>query len=170
MESWGSSLGFNPVQVVVMKASVDLLDQLGRSPQVDLSGMEIHMAHIGGQPGESGVEILSVPIPGQQPVNRKGMSQVVDAGTGVLGVTNPAPLQQVLEGLMDGAGGQAAGSLVEEERGVGRAGLHLQSSVQILFQRPAGGRTQRYPTSFSELAFGDVEALLGAVEVLDVQG
>jgi len=61
MESWGSSLGINPVQVVVMKASVDLLDQLGRSPQVDLSGMEIHMAHIGGQPGEPGVELPSVP-------------------------------------------------------------------------------------------------------------
>jgi len=74
MESWGSSLGFNPMQVVVMKAPVDLLDQLRGSPQVDLSGMEIHMAHIGGQPGEPGVEILSVPIPGQQPVNRKGVS------------------------------------------------------------------------------------------------
>jgi hypothetical protein len=53
------------MQVVVMKAPVNLLDQLRGSPQVDLSGMEIHMAHIGGQPGEPGVEILSVPIPGQ---------------------------------------------------------------------------------------------------------
>jgi hypothetical protein len=90
MESWGSSLGFNPMQVVVMKAPVDLLDELWGSPQVDLSGMEIHMAHIGGQPGESGVEILSVPIPGQQPVNCKGVSQVMDAGAGVLVVTDPA--------------------------------------------------------------------------------
>ncbi len=73
-----------------MKAPVDFLDQLGGSLQVDLSGVEIHVAHIGGQPGESGVEILSVPIPGQQPVNRKGVSQVVDAGAGVLVVTNAA--------------------------------------------------------------------------------
>jgi hypothetical protein len=78
------------MQVVFMKAPVDLLDQLRGSLQVDLSGVEVHMAHIGGQPGESGVEILSVPIPGQQPVNGKGVSQVVDARAGVLVVTNAA--------------------------------------------------------------------------------
>jgi len=72
----------------MMKAPVDLLDQLRRSPQVDLSGMEIHVAHVGGQPREPGVEILSVPIPGQQSVNRKGVSQVVDAGASVLGGTS----------------------------------------------------------------------------------
>ena len=71
---------------------------------------------------------------------------------------------------MDGAGGQTAGSLVEEEWGVGRAGPHLQPLVQVLLQRPAGGSAQGYPTSLSKLAFGDVEALLGAVEVLEIQG
>jgi hypothetical protein len=88
-----------------MKALVDLFDQLWGGLQVDLSGMEIHMAHISGQPGEAGVDILSVPIPGQQSMNCKGVSQVVDAGAGVLGVMNPAPSQQVLEGLVDGTGG-----------------------------------------------------------------
>ena len=110
--------------------------------------------------GSLGVDVLSVPIPGQQSVNGKGVSQVVDAGAGGLVVTNPHLPQQVLEGLMDGAGGQAAGSLVEEERGVGRAGPHLQSLVQVLLQHPAGGSAEGHPTSLSELAFGDVEALL----------
>ena len=73
-----------------MKAPVDLFDQFWGSPQVDLSGMEIHVAHIGGQPGKPGVDILSVPIPGQQSVDRKGVSQVVDAGAGVLGVKDAA--------------------------------------------------------------------------------
>ena len=52
--------------------------------------MDIHVAHIGGQPGKPGIDILSVPIPGQQPVNRKGVSQVVDARAGVLAVTDSA--------------------------------------------------------------------------------
>ena len=132
--SWGSSLGFNLMQVVVMKAPIDLFDQLRGCLQVDLSGMDIHMAHIGGQPWKPGVDILSVPIPGQQPVNRKGVSQVVDAGAGELAVTDSALPQQVLEGLIDGAGVQAAGSLVEEERGVGRAWRHLQPFAQVLLQ------------------------------------
>jgi hypothetical protein len=114
-------LGFNLIQVVVMKALVDLGDELRCCLQVDLSGVDIHMAHIGGQPWKPGVEILSVPIPGQQPLNRKCVSQVVDAGAGELAVTDPALPQQIAEDLVDGARRQAAGSLIEEERGVGRA-------------------------------------------------
>jgi hypothetical protein len=74
-----------------MKAPVDLFDQLWGSPQVDLSGMEIYMAHIGGQPGKPGVDILSVPIPGQQSVDRKGVSQVVDARAGGLAMRDSGP-------------------------------------------------------------------------------
>jgi hypothetical protein len=51
--------------------------------------------------------------------------QVVDAGTGELAVTDSALPQQVAEGLVDGARRQAAGSLIEEERGVGGAWSHL---------------------------------------------
>ena len=60
------------------------------------------------------------------------MSQVVDTGAGELAVTDPALPQQVVEGLMDGAVGQAAGSLVEQERGVGRAWPHLEPFVQVV--------------------------------------
>ena len=102
-----------------MKAPIDLFDQFDSSLQVDLSGMDIHVAHIGCQPRKPGVYILSVPIPGQQPVNRKGVPEVVDAWAGVFAVTDPALPQQVPEGLVGGALVQASGSLVDEERRVG---------------------------------------------------
>ena len=98
------------------------------------------------------------------------MSQIVDAGTGELAVTDPALLQQVPEGLVDGARSQAAGSLIEQERGVGRAWLDLQPFVQVLLECLGGRSAQRHPTSLSELALGDVEALLSLLEVLPVQG
>jgi len=163
-------MGFDLMQVVVMKAPIDLLDQLRCSPQVELSGMDIHVAHIGCQPRKPCVDILSVPIPGQQPVNRKGVPEVVDAGAGVLAVMDCALPQQVPEGLINGRVVEAAGSLVEEERGVGRAWLHLQPFAQVLLKRSAGGSAQGRQAGLSELAFGYVEALFGAVEVLQVQG
>ena len=97
-----------------MKAPMYLFDQFRCGAQVDLSGMDIHMAHIGCKPRKSCVDIFSVPIPGQEPVNGKGVSEVVDAGAGVLAVGDTALSQQVPEGLIDGAVVQAAGSLVEE--------------------------------------------------------
>lgn len=95
-----------------MKAAIDLCDQLRCSPQIDLSGMDIHVTHIGCQPRKPCVDILSVPIPGQQPVNRKGVPDVVDARAGVFAVMDTALSQQVPEGLIDGAVVQAAESLV----------------------------------------------------------
>jgi hypothetical protein len=96
-------LGFNPIQVVAIKAPIDLCNQLRGCLKVDVSGMDIHVAHIGSQPWKPGVDVLSVPIPGQEPPNRKGVSEIVDAGTGKLAVRDPALPQQVAEGLVDGA-------------------------------------------------------------------
>ncbi len=92
-----------------MKAAIDLYDQLRCSRQIDLSGMDIHVAHIGCQPRKSCVDILSVPIPGQEPVNGKSVSEVVDAGAGVLAVGDTALSQQVPKGLIDGAGVEGGG-------------------------------------------------------------
>jgi len=100
------------MQVVVMKTLMDLFDQFRCGTQVDLSGMDIHMAHIGCEPWKPCVHILSVPIPGQESVNRKSVSDVVDTGTGVLVVMDIALPQQMPEGLIDGAVVQSAGSLV----------------------------------------------------------
>lgn len=132
-----------------MKAPIDLLDQFRCGSQVDLSGMDIHMAHIGCQPGKPCVDILSVPIPGQQPVNRKGVSEVVYAGAGVLAVMDTALTKQAPKGLIDGAVVQAAGSLVDKERRVGRAWPHLQPFTHVLLQSLAGGITQEHPAGLS---------------------
>ena len=115
-----------------MKAPVDLFDQFRGSLQVDLSGMDIHVAHIGCQPWKPGIDILSVLIPGQQPINRKSVPEVVDARACVFAVMDGALPQQVPEGLVDGALVQASGSLVEEERRVGRAWHPFQPFVHIL--------------------------------------
>ena len=153
-----------------MKAAIDLCDQLRCSPQIDLSGMDIHVAHIGCQPWKPCIDILSVPIPGEEPVNRKSVPEVVDAGAGVFAVMDTALSQQVPEGLIDGAVVQAAGSLVEEERGVERAWPHLQPFAHVLLKCLAGGSAYGHPACFSELAFFYIEHLLFAVEVLQVQG
>jgi len=158
------------MQVVVIKAPIDLCNQLRCCLQVDLSGMDIHVAHIGGQPWKPGIDVLSIPIPGQQPLNRKCVSQIVDAGTGERVVMDAALPQQGLEGMMDGAVVQAGRSLVQEEGGVGRAWPHLEPFVKVLLECLGGRSAQRHPTSLSELALGDVEALLGLLEVLLVQG
>jgi hypothetical protein len=42
--------------------------------------------------------------------------------------------------------------------------------MQVVLKYLGGGSAQRHPTSLSELALGDVEALLGLLEVLSVQG
>jgi hypothetical protein len=105
---------FDLGQVVVMEAPVDLFDQFRGSLQVDLSGMDIHVAHIGCQPWKPGINVLSVPIPGQQPINCKSVPEVMDAWTGVSGMMDTALLQQAPESLVDGALVQAPGSLIEE--------------------------------------------------------
>ena len=150
------------MQVVVMKAPMDLFYQFRCGAQVDLSGMDIHMAHIGCEPRKPCVDILSVPIPGQESMNRKSVSDVMDTGPGVLAVMNTALSQQLPEGLIDGAVVQLAGSLVEKQRGVGRAWPHLQPFIHVLLQSSTGRTTQGHPACLSELAFCDIEHLLFA--------
>ena len=91
------------MQVVVMKAPMDLFDQFRCCAQVDLSGMDIHMAHIGCQPRKPCVDILSIPIPGQESMNREGVPDVVYSGSVAFAVMNIALSQQMLEGLIDRA-------------------------------------------------------------------
>jgi len=161
---------FDLIQVVGIKAPVDLFDQLGGRLHVDVRGVDIDMAHIGCQVRKPGVNIVSVSIPGQQPVNRKGMSEVVDAGAGVCAVMDTALPEHMPEGLINGRLVQGSGSLVDEERRVGRAWPYLQACVHVSLKGSAGRRAQGRPAGLSELAFGYVEAPLGVVEVLQVQG
>jgi hypothetical protein len=76
----------------------------------------------------------------------------------------PTSAQELLEGVVDGRVVQAAGTLVQEQRGVRRAGTDPVSCLQVLLQGVAGGAAQGYPAGFAELSLGKVEALLVAVE------
>jgi hypothetical protein len=100
------------LEVVTVETPGYLFGQLRRGSQVDLGGMDIHMSQIGRQPRQARVYIRAVPVPGQQPVNGKGVSQVMNAGAGVLAVGNGAPAQQLPKGVVDRDMMQAPGSLV----------------------------------------------------------
>jgi hypothetical protein len=97
-----------------MKAPMDLFDQFRCSPQVDLGGMDIHMAHIGGKIRKPRVHILFVPIPGQESMNREGVPDVVYSGAGVFAVMDIALSQQMPEGLIHRTVVQTAASLVDK--------------------------------------------------------
>lgn len=153
-----------------MKAPMDLFDQFRCGAQVDLRGMDIHMAHIGCKPRKPCVHILSVPIPSQESMNCEGVPDVVYSGAGVLVVMDSALPQQMPEALIDRAVVQTAGSLVDKERRVGRSWCHLQAFTHVVLQSSAGGFTQGHPAGLSELALGYIEPLLGEMEVLQVQG
>ncbi len=121
-----------------MKAPMDLFDQFRCGAQVNLGGMDIHMAHIGCEPWKPCVHILSVPIPCQESMNCEGVPDVVYAGAGVSVVMDIALSQQMPEGLIDRAVMQTAGSLVDKEGRVGRSWRHLQAFTSVLLQSLAG--------------------------------
>ena len=152
-----------------MEAPGNLFGQLRRGLKIDLGGIDIHMPHIGCQPRQPRVHILPVPVPGQQSVDRKGVSQVVDSGGGRFAVGDFALVQQPSKGLIDRAVVQAPGSQVQEQRRVRRVRLNTKAPVQIRLQRPAGGSAQGNPTGLAELAFGNEEPLFIAVKVFQIQ-
>ncbi len=68
---------------MIMETIADLFKQFGCGPQVDMSGTNTYMAHIGGKGREPGVDILLVPVPCQQSMHCEAMSQIMDTWTGV---------------------------------------------------------------------------------------
>ena len=81
------------MQVVIAEPLVYLFEQLGRGLQIDVRGTDIYMTHIGGKSGEPGVDILSIPVPGQQSVYGKSMPQIMDTRSSALVVRDVAFLQ-----------------------------------------------------------------------------
>ncbi len=61
------------MQVVIAEPLVYLFEQFGRGLQIDVRGTDIYMTHIGGKSGQPGVDIVSLPVPGKQPVYGEGM-------------------------------------------------------------------------------------------------
>jgi len=66
---------------VVVEAAVDFAKQFGRWLQVDLGGTDVHVAHIRRQCWQTRIDVLAIPVPGQEPVNRERMTHVMDTGT-----------------------------------------------------------------------------------------
>ena len=101
-----------------METITDLFKQLGGGVKVNLSGSHIHMPHIGCQGREPGVDILTIPVPCQQSMDGKGMTQVMDTWAGMFIVSDAALFKQLPEGMMDGAMAQPAGPQIDEQRRV----------------------------------------------------
>jgi hypothetical protein len=61
------------MQVVIVEPLIYLFEQFGGGLQIDVRGTDIDMPHIGGKSGQPGVDIVSLPVPGKQPVYSEGV-------------------------------------------------------------------------------------------------
>ena len=80
-------------QVVVVEPAINFPKEFGRRLQVDLGGTDIHVAHVCGQRRKPGIDVLAIPIPGQQPVDCERMTQVMDTRPLAVVVSDAALLQ-----------------------------------------------------------------------------
>ncbi len=81
------------MQVVIAEPLVYLFEQFGGGLQIDARGTDIDMTHIGGKSGQPGVDIVSLPVPGKQPMYSEGMPQIMDTRPSALVVRDVAFLQ-----------------------------------------------------------------------------
>lgn len=81
------------MQVVIMEPLVYLFEQFGGGLQIYVRRTDIYMTHIGGKSGQPGVDIVSLPVPGKQPVYSEGMPQIMDTWPNALVVRDIAFLQ-----------------------------------------------------------------------------
>ena len=100
---------------MVMEPAVNFSKQLRCGTQVNLGGGNFHVAQVGGERGEPGVDVLPITIPGQQPMNCEGMPQIVDTRDGALVARNPAVAQQLMESSVDCGVAQTLLSLIEKQ-------------------------------------------------------
>ena len=66
------------MQVVIVEPLIYLFEQFGGGLQIDVRGTDIYMTHIGGKRGQSGIDIVSLPVPGKQPMYSEGVPDVMD--------------------------------------------------------------------------------------------
>ncbi len=74
------------------------------------------MTHVGGERGEPSVDVLPITIPGQQPMNCEGMSQIVNSRDGVVVARNPTVAQQLMECIAYRGVAQMLLSLIQKQR------------------------------------------------------
>ena len=81
------------MQVVIVEPLMYLFEQFGGGLQIDVRGTDIYMTHIGGKSGQPGVDIVSLPVPGKQPMYGECMPDVMDTRPSALVVRDVAFLQ-----------------------------------------------------------------------------
>jgi hypothetical protein len=81
------------MQVVIVEPLIYLFEQFSGGLQIDARGTDIYMTHIGGKSGQPGVDIVSLPVPGKQPVYSEGVPQIMDTRPSALIVRDVAFLQ-----------------------------------------------------------------------------
>jgi hypothetical protein len=92
------------------------------------------MAHVSGQRRKPGIDIFTVLIPGQQPMDREGMPKVMDARPVTSRPWNVALAQQSQECAMHWRVTQATTALVEQQRRVGGVYTLTHSTILVLPQ------------------------------------
>jgi len=122
------------MEVVVVESAVHFTQEFGGRLQVDLGGADIHMAHVSGQRRKPRIDIFTVPIPGQQPMDREGMPKVMDARPVTSRPWNVALVQQLPECLTHRKATQAMTAVVEQQRRVGGVYPLTHSTILVLLQ------------------------------------
>jgi len=70
---------------------------------VDLSRAHSDVSHIGGERWQSSVDIPAITIPGQKPMDRKGVAQIVNPRPRSFIIPNTAVFQKNTKGSVNGA-------------------------------------------------------------------
>ena len=67
--------------VIGEEASIHLSEQLRDGTQINLSGVDAHVSHVGRKAGQQRIDISAFAIPLEESVDCKGMPQVMGART-----------------------------------------------------------------------------------------
>jgi hypothetical protein len=92
-------------ECVLLEPLTGLLQQLGRHGEIPLGSTEIHMTEVSGKRRKKALNISALLVPGDKPVDRKRMPQVMDSGLVGREVVArdsgmaPEPLETLVHGL-----------------------------------------------------------------------
>lgn len=120
------------VEVVAIEPLVDFPQKFSGRLQVNLSGSDIHVAHVRGQSWEPGIDSLAVSIPAQQTMDREGVPQVMNAWTSASSPFHTALCERLHEGLTHGRVAQTLASLVQQEGRVWQAWFLFGPPLYVL--------------------------------------
>ena len=130
------SLRLHVVEEVGVETLADLFQQLWRELEIDLSGAQVHMAHVGGQRGEASVELLAVAVPVQEPMHREGVAEVMEPGAMAFAVGDAHAVEQSAPGLVGRGVAQAPAGGVDQKGIAWRTPPVPSPSLQVDVESP----------------------------------